>query len=127
MQDFRRLKVYERSEDLAVEVRKVADAFPPVGYGSLKDQIQRAAESIPFNIAEGCGASSPREFARFLEIAIKSSNEVDAQLQLALDYGIVSEREALSAGDEVMQIRMMLTALRKRVLSEQSKRSSRHE
>ena len=127
MQNFRKLKVWIRANDLAPRVRNLTDGFPKTGYRSLREQVIDATESIPFNIAEGCGASSPKEFARFLEIAIKSSNEVDAELQLALDYGIVADREALSIADEVIQIRMMLTALRKRVLSEQSKRSSRRE
>jgi four helix bundle protein len=58
--------------------------FPRTGYRSLREQIVAAAESIPFNIAEGCGASSQKEFARFLEISIKSANELEAELQLTL-------------------------------------------
>jgi four helix bundle protein len=44
----------------------------------------RAAESIPFNIVEGCGAHTRKDFARFLDISIKSSLELEAQLQTCL-------------------------------------------
>ena len=76
-----------------------------------------AAESIPFNVAEGCGASSQKEFARFLEISIKSANELEAELQLALDYGIVEDRVLLCASEETVEVRRMLLTLRKRVLA----------
>lgn len=121
MQDFRRLKVYQRSEDLAVEVRKVADAFPPVGYGSLKDQIKRAAESIPFNIAEGCGSRTQKEFARFLDVAIKSANELEAQLRLARKYRILGAMEGKAPQDETVEVRRMLCGLRSRVLESPDK------
>lgn len=41
----------------------------------------RAAESITTNIVEGCGAATRREFARFLDISIKSTSELEYQLQ----------------------------------------------
>ena len=121
MQDFRRLKVYQRSEDLAVEVRRITDAFPAAGYGSLKDQTRRAAESIPFNIAEGCGARTPKEFARFLDVAIKSSNELEAQLQLACRYGIMPATTGKRPEEETVEVRRMLCGLRSRVLESPDK------
>jgi four helix bundle protein len=89
--------------------------FPRTGYRSLREQIVAAAESIPFNIAEGCGASSQKEFARFLELSIKSANELEAELQLTLDYGIVEGRIVLHASEEVVEVRRMLLTLRRRV------------
>jgi four helix bundle protein len=49
----------------------------------------RAAESIVFNIVEGCGARSRKEFARFLDVSIKSCSELEAELELAKDYGVL--------------------------------------
>ena len=117
MQNFRRLQVWKRANGLALEVRELTASFPKTGYRSLREQVIAAAESIPFNIAEGCGASSQKEFARFLDISIKSACELEAELQLVLDYGIVAERAVVSCADEVEQIRRMLWALRKRVLA----------
>jgi len=48
-----------------------------------------AAESVPFNIVEGCGGHSQKDFARFLDNSIKSSSELEYQLFLAKDYGVL--------------------------------------
>ena len=116
MQDFRKLKVFQRSHALAVEIRKLATGFPSSGYGKFKNQITDAAESIATNIVEGAGASSKKEFARFLEMSIKSSLELEYRIQLAFDYGLIGSAlwERLTA--EVIEIRKMLFGLRKSVL-----------
>ena len=116
MQDFRQLKVWDRANDLPPQVRKLLTTFPKTGYRSLREQIIAAVESIPFNIAEGCGANTQKEFARYLDIAVKSACELEAELQLALKYGIIAELDGTSCIDEVVQIRRMLRGLRKRVL-----------
>jgi four helix bundle protein len=120
MQDFRQLKVWVRANDLAPQVRKLTGTFPKTGYRSLREQIIAAAESIPFNIAEGCGANTQKEFARYLDIAVKSACELEAELQLSLKYGIIAERDGAKCSDEVVEIRRMLRGLRKRVLAPRS-------
>jgi four helix bundle protein len=83
----------------------------------LKAQLVSAAESIPTNIVEGCGASSRKEFARYLDISINSTFEVEYQLQLAKDYSILLPNRWESLSSEVVQIRRMLYGLRKSVLT----------
>lgn len=117
MQNFRRLHVWERAHQFALDVRIATESFPRTGYGELKTQLVRAAESIPTNIVEGCGASSRKEFARYLDISIKSTFEVEYQLQLAKDYSILLPERWESLSNEVVQIRRMLYGLRKAVLT----------
>ena len=116
MQDFRRLLVWQRAHAFALDVRRVTDAFPRVGYTDLKSQLRRAAESIVTNIVEGCGASSRKEFARFLDMSIKSTSEVDYQLQLARDLGVLCHARWKPLAQEVVELRKMLSALRRTVL-----------
>ena len=116
MQDFRKLKVWERANDLAPRVRELTRSFPKTGYRSLREQMITAVESIPFNIAEGCGANTSKEFARYLDIAAKSTTELEAELLLSLNYQIASEPAINSCSEEVVEIRRMLRGLRKRVL-----------
>ena len=77
MQDYRQLRVHANAHNLAVAVRAATRRFPRNGYASLRAQMTSAAESISFNIVEGCGADSQKEFARFLEIGIKSAMELE--------------------------------------------------
>ena len=116
MQNFRRLRVWERAHQFALEVRKVTQSFPRAGYGELKAQLVSAAESIVTNIVEGTGAVTRKEFARYLDIAIKSASEVEGQLQLALDHGIILPITWHALSDEAVQIRRMLIGLRRAVL-----------
>lgn len=116
MQDHRKLRVWKHAHDLAVRVRVATGDFPATGYSSLQSQTVRAAESVVFNIAEGCGAMSPREFARFLGISIKSTFELEAELELAGDYGVLATETWTELAAAIVSTRRMLFALRKKVL-----------
>lgn len=116
MQDHRKLRVWKHAHDLAVRVRATTAGFPPAGYASFQSQVVRAAESIVFNVAEGCGATSQREFARFLGIGIKSSFELEAQCELAKDYKILTDTAWEELDAAIVSTRRMLFALRKKVL-----------
>jgi four helix bundle protein len=64
MQDFRKLRVWEKSHSLALEIYKATESFPGAELYGLTTQIRRSCVSIPANIAEGCGGSSDAGFAR---------------------------------------------------------------
>jgi four helix bundle protein len=117
MQDFRRLLVWQRAHAFVLDARRAIDAMPRTGYTELKAQMRRACESIPTNIVEGCAAASRKEFARYLGIAIKSTSEVDYQLQLAHDLGAMSRATWRPLAREVVELRKMLWALRRSVLA----------
>jgi four helix bundle protein len=117
MQNYRRLRVWRHAHSLALNVRSVTTGFPRTGFASLKTQITTAAESVAFNIVEGCGANSPKEFARFLDIAIRSTTEVESQLELARDYGILSRPTWDSLSADTIDVRRMLWELRNKVLA----------
>ena len=116
MQDPRRLRVYPRSKGLAVGVLEAIKRFPADGHADLKKQMKRSVESIVFNIAEGCGADTRAEFARFLGISIKSAFELDGQLDLSSDYRIISVQTSTKLKKELEAVRKMLYRLRQRVL-----------
>ena len=116
MQDYRKLRVWRHAHELALAVRLCCRAFPRTGYASLHAQTTRAAESIVFNIVEGCGSSTPRDFARFLDTSIKSTFEVEGQLELAKDYGIVPETTWCTISTHATEVRRMLWGLRAKVL-----------
>jgi four helix bundle protein len=82
----------------------------------LRSQLIRAADSIASNIAEGCGAQTRRELARFLDMAIKSASETENHLMTARDLGLISREDWLRHSNETIEIRKMAYAYRKKVL-----------
>ena len=76
----------------------------------------RAIESIADNIAEGCGAATKKDFARYLDNAIKSANESENDLLAARDYELISHAEWENYNGEVIAIRKMVFSYRKKML-----------
>ena len=116
MQDYRRLLVWQKAHRHVLSVRDSTNRFPRTGYASLKAQLTKSCESIAFNIVEGCGARSQLEFAKFLDISIKSASETEYQLELARDYSVMSQSDWVSLSEATIEIRRMLCGLRKTVL-----------
>ena len=117
MQDFRQLLVWQRAHELTLAIKQIVRAFPKSGYSDLKSQILRATDSIVSNIVEGCGAATRKEFARYLDISIKSASEVDYRLQLARDDGCISYQAWRPLSDQIVDIRKQLFALRRAVIA----------
>jgi four helix bundle protein len=87
MRDFRTLKVWEKAHALVLSVYRATSSFPRDELFGLTSQMRRSAASIPTNIAEGCGANTDAEFARFCQYAVRSSCELEYQLLLSRDLG----------------------------------------
>ena len=116
MQDYHKIRVWERAHAFALAIRKATEKFRP-GFADLRSQLVRAAESIPSNIVEGCGAATRREFARFVDISIKSTTEVQYRLELARDYDLIEAATWDELMAEVEEIRKMSYGFRKRLLA----------
>lgn len=67
--------------------------------------------SIPANIAEGCGCNGNREFARFLEIALRSASETEYYLLLSQDLRYLSTKTYEELNNQVTEVKRMLTRL----------------
>jgi four helix bundle protein len=120
------LRVWRKAHAFAIAVRRLTRHFPR-GFARLKEQLIAAAESIPGNIVEGCGAATPREFARFLDMSIKSSSETEYWLQLAHAHEIVPTIKWKAATLEVTDIRRTTYSLRKKVLASEASRSPKNQ
>lgn len=114
------MDVWARAHAFCIAVRRATRAFPRRGYAGLESQTARAAESVLFNIIEGCGTRTPKDFARFLDSSIKSSKELEGQLELAKDYGVLKLREWSALAAETVEIRRMTCGLRAKVLGKPS-------
>ena len=113
---YRKLAVYEKSYDAALEVYRMSEGFPERERYAMEDQIRRAAVSIPMNIAEGYGKQeSAAEFKRYLRMAMGSSNEVSVLLDFAKDLGYLEEEKHSQMHAKYEEIGKMLHGLMKAV------------
>jgi four helix bundle protein len=104
-----RLAVWKRSMRLVRAVYEVTAGFPDDEKFGLVSQMRRSAVSVPSNIAEGAARSSKGEFARFLLIARGSLMELDTQVWIAIDIGLIDEARSLNR--EILEILAMLNGL----------------
>lgn len=76
---------------LVKTIYEATDAFPDQERYGLTSQLRRSAVSVPSNIAEGAARGSSAELTRFLQIARASLMELDTQLWLAKDLGLLDQ------------------------------------
>jgi hypothetical protein len=74
MQDYKDLRVWEKTHVFTLKVYEVTKSFPREELYSLTSELRRCSFSIPANIAEGCGKISQIEFSHFLNISLASAN-----------------------------------------------------
>jgi four helix bundle protein len=104
IESYRSLVVWQKSVEFAVLVYRLLDKLPKHEQYGLCSQMQRAAVSIPSNIAEGKERQSNKDFSRFITIALGSLAELETQLLIAqkLDYLTDSDiRDVIQQADEI--------------------------
>ncbi len=82
---------WQKTKMLTIEIYKLTNEPLFSKDFGLKDQIRRAAVSVPSNIAEGFGRGGTNEFRNFLSISKGSLYEVKTQLIIAFELGFVDE------------------------------------
>lgn len=104
---FRDLIAWRKSMELATLVYNETAAIPSEERFGLTMQMRRAAVSIPSNIAEGHGRQSRNDYIRFLRTARGSLAELQTQIELATNLGMLSPteqlRSLLAETDRVLQ------------------------
>jgi four helix bundle protein len=111
MQNFRTLKVWEKSHQLTLDIYKITQDFPKTEQYGLVSQLRRASSSIASNIAEGCGRGTDPDFRRMLQIANGSTSETDYQITLSRDLGYIDKAKADVLESQIVEIKRMLGGL----------------
>lgn len=111
MRDFKKFEVWQISHQLTLKIYTSTKSFPREEIFGLTSQIRRSFASIGYNISEGSGRNSDKEFANFINIALGSSNEAENQLILAKDLGYINEMDYQNLLGELIILKKKLVTL----------------
>ena len=93
MRNFRNLEIWNNAIELAKNIYLLTSQLPASEKYGLASQMQRAAVSISSNIAEGASRRTENDFARFLDIALGSSFELETQLIITKEIEFITQDE----------------------------------
>ena|SRR5690554_892257 len=106
--NFRKLSIWADSVEFTSEIYILTKNFPKEERFNLISQLNRAAVSIPSNIAEGSAKSSDKHFKVFLENSLGSAYECETQIEIA-------KRIAYLSNDDYEQLLNKIQSLQKRI------------
>ena len=110
------LRVWQGGMQLVVMTYRLARKFPGFERYGLASQMQRAAVSIPANIAEGHGRRHIGDKLRHLWVANGSLKELETEARIARELGYISAAEAAELAETAALLGKMMTCLTRRLL-----------
>ncbi len=108
---YRELLVWQKSMDLVVKSYELAKRLPPNETYGLSSQIQRAAVSVPANIAEGYGRHHRGDYLHHVSIANGSLKELETHFLIAQRLSYLREDQIEPALHLASEVGRMLRAL----------------
>ena len=90
---FEKLETWQLSKKLVMQIYKITSQFPSNEKYGLVSQLNRAAISVPSNLAEGTSRTSAKDQAHFSQLAFSSLMEVICQLNIAFELNFVTSEE----------------------------------
>jgi four helix bundle protein len=110
--DHEKLEVYREAIGFVAWITGILEGTLRVG--DIRDQLDRASNSIPLNIAEGNGKYSPKDRCRFFATAHGSALECAASLDVLVAKGKLTHEEIQPGKESLQKIVRMLMGLIKR-------------
>lgn len=111
MNNFRKLKIWDRSVELATVIYDITKNYPKNEMYGIVSQMRRSVVSISSNIAEGAGRQSKKEFKRFLNIAKGSSYELETQLTISKNLGFITHNQFDEITRSLIELHKMIHSL----------------
>lgn len=110
---YRDLEVWKKSMDVVVQCYETTRKLPTSEQYGLTGQIQRAAVSVPANIAEGQARQHRKEFLHHLSIAHGSVAELETHIEIAKRIGYIGIEVAHNFFSQTEEVGRMINGLRK--------------
>jgi four helix bundle protein len=116
MRNYNKYEVWIRSHDLVQFIYKtVVPVLPMSEQYELTRQLKKAAYSVPFNIVEGSGRNSEKDFVHFLDISFGSILEVEYCSLLIKDLSYLDSKLYMTLSEKINHIKAMLIGLIKSI------------
>jgi four helix bundle protein len=116
MRNYKNYDVWTESHELVKFIYKqITPHLPPDEKYELVSQMKRAAYSIPFNIVEGCGRHSDKDFSHFLDMSLGSAHELEYCILLIKDLDFLNVEQFKLLNRKVNTIKAMLINLIKSI------------
>jgi len=107
------LQVWQKARKLAVKIcREIPPLLPGEEKFALSQQLRRAVQSVPANIAEAHGRYHFQDTIRFCYIARGSLEETYSHLCIARDLGYIGEERFEQVAEDINKLRRMLNGYR---------------
>jgi len=111
--NYKDLEVWQKAMELVVECYQITKSFPRNEVFGLAGQLQRAAVSVPANIAEGRARQHTKEFMQHVSIAYGSLAELETHVQIAERLNYIDKSQADALMGKAAVIGRMLNGLRR--------------
>jgi four helix bundle protein len=111
VKDFRELIVWQKAMDLVEMTYRATEQFPKQELYGLTSQMQRAAVSIPSNIAEGQARTTMRDFMHFLAVSYGSLKELETQTPIAERLGFIDAVKCNTLIQSTTEVARLLSGL----------------
>jgi len=111
LKSYKELDAWKLSIELARRIYEITTTFPARETYGLSSQMQRAAVSVPSNIAEGSGRNSRKEFVQFIYLSRGSLLELETQLELSKMLGYIQEDKYSETAKLIARVHKIINGL----------------
>jgi four helix bundle protein len=112
---FEDLIIWQKSIVLTKQIYVITRKFPKEVIYGLSNQLRRASVSVASNIAEGYGRITRNDYKRFLSFSFGSSFEIQTQLIIAMEIGLINNEDFNESMMLSKEISAMLYAIMKKL------------
>jgi four helix bundle protein len=112
VKSYKDLIVWQKAIELVLAVYQHTTAFPKDEIYGLRQQLRRAAVSIPSNIAEGQCRSTTKDFLHFLVMARGSLGEVETQVLISQRFAYFNEKQTNDLFARINEVGRLINGLK---------------
>ena len=125
MKTYRDLKVWQAGYEVALELHRDVRTFPMEERFEMSRDLRRTSRSVIYNITEGSGRRTAKQQIHFLNIAAGSASELECQVLLSGDLGLLPRPRVEEYLARIAAIRRMLYGMMEAVARETTSKAAR--